>query len=68
MARLRLLKLARVCAAGMLLALTLLAIAHLPPVRARVAAFGVRLLHDRYGIDARIERLDYNLFALRGSV
>ena len=52
----------------MLLALTLLAIAHLPPVRARVAAFGVRLLHDRYGIDARIERLDYNLFALRGSV
>jgi outer membrane protein assembly factor BamA/autotransporter translocation and assembly factor TamB len=51
-----------------IIAALLVAIAHLPPIQARVAAFAVRLLHDRYGIDARIGRLDYNLLLLRGSV
>ena len=46
----------------------LVGLAHLPAVRGRVAAFAARLLHDRYGIDATIGRLDYNLFLLRGSV
>ncbi|HEX2311500.1 MAG TPA: hypothetical protein VHH91_12385, partial [Vicinamibacterales bacterium] len=66
--RSRLRILGRIVVAFAIIAALLVAIAHLPPIRARVAALAVRVLHDHYGIDARMGRLDYNLLLLRGSV
>ena len=47
--------------------LGLIGLAHAPFARTRVLALAVSQLRGA-GIEARIERLDYNLFALRFSI